>query len=68
MVSYQTFVGLAFDKAEAQGVRYSSDGSGSPEARELMSILGDVWSDRKQELKQATEAQAGSILDEEVAF
>jgi hypothetical protein len=68
MVSYQRTVELAFDMAEEQGLRYSSDGSGSPEARELMSVVSEVWQDRKRDLKQATISQARSILEDEVAF
>ena len=53
MVSWQTFVQIAFDVAEQKGAQFA----GITEGGAFMSDLGDVWSENKAEYKQMTKAQ-----------
>lgn len=59
MVSYQTFVELAFDVAENRNMRFD----GIEDGGQFMSQLGAHWRENKQEIKQMTRAQARSHLE-----
>lgn len=59
MVSWQTFVEIAFDVADDKGAQFA----GITEGGAFMSDLGDVWSENKQEYKQMTQAQARNELE-----
>lgn len=58
MVSWQTFVRLAFEVAESKGIRFA----GIQEGGSLMQDLGDYWSENKDTIKQWTEQQARNWL------
>ncbi len=60
MVSWQTFVEIAFDVAEQKGAQFA----GITEGGAFMSDLGEVWTQEKERYKQMTEAQARSELQE----
>jgi len=59
MVSYQTFVKLAFDVAKRKGGSFD----GIEDGGSFMSDLGAVWSNEKETYKQLTEDQARSRLE-----
>jgi len=60
MVSWQTFVSIAFETAELKGGQFDGieDGAG------FMQDLAMVWQSDKEAYKQMTEAQARDILDD----
>lgn len=60
MVSWQTFVEIAFDVADDKGAQFA----GITEGGAFMSDLGDVWSSEKDRYIQMTESQARSELEE----
>lgn len=60
MVSWQTFVELAFDVADEKGAQFE----GITQGGTFMSDLGDVWTQNKQQYKQMTEKQAKRRLRE----
>jgi hypothetical protein len=59
MVTWQTFVEIAFDVADDKGAQFA----GITEGGAFMSDLGDVWSNNKQQYKQMTEQQARNKLE-----
>jgi len=60
MVSYQTFVEIAFDEAERQGAMFTGIEAGGA----FMSDLGEVWSDEKDRYKQMTKQQVRDELQD----
>jgi len=58
MVSYQTFVKLAFDEAKAKGASFQ----GIDEGGDFMTDVAAVWSQNKETYKQLTEQQTRSRL------
>lgn len=58
MVSWQTFVEIAFDVADEKGAQFA----GITEGGAFMSDLGDVWSEEKDRYIQMTESQVRSEL------
>lgn len=61
MVTYQKFTSIAFDVAESKGMTSSQENSA-----ELVSVVADIWQDRKDELQTATEGEAKRIAREEI--
>lgn len=62
MVSYQTFVKLAFDEAKAKGASFQ----GIDEGGDFMTDVATLWSQEKETYKQLTERQARSRLQKVV--
>lgn len=62
MVSYQTYTSIAFDVAEQKGAQFD----GIEDGGQFISELSDYWQSEKDRLKQMTEAQARSELEEVV--
>lgn len=60
MVSWQTFVEIAFDVADDKGAQFA----GITEGGAFMSDLGDVWTQEKDRYVQMTKAQVRSELQE----
>lgn len=60
MVSWQTFVEIAFDVADDKGAQFA----GITEGGAFMSDLGELWSQEKEHYIQMTEAQARSELED----
>jgi len=60
MVSWQTFVEIAFDVAENKGAQFA----GITEGGAFMSDLGDVWSSEKDRYVQMTERQVRNELQD----
>lgn len=60
MVSWQTFVEIAFDVADEKDAQFA----GITEGGAFMSDLGDVWSQEKQRYIQMTEQQVRNELDD----
>jgi len=61
MVSYQKWTAVAFEAARSKGMHSSQENS-----QDLVSVLAEVWRERKQELSTATVAEARAIADEEI--
>lgn len=61
MVSYQRWTAIAFAEARSQGMNPSQENS-----RELISLVADVWNDRKAELSAATVAEAERLAEREI--
>lgn len=62
MVSWQTFVEIAFDVAEDKGAQFA----GITEGGAFMSDLGDLWSSEKEKYKQLTRQQTRRELEQVV--
>lgn len=62
MVSWQSFVAIAFDVAEDKGIEFAGINDGAS----FMSDLGDLWSQEKQRYKQMTKQQTYNDLEEMV--
>jgi len=62
MVSWQRFTAIAFDVAKGKGAQYS----GIEEGGDFISQLSEVWQADKDRLKQMTEQQARSYLQDRV--
>jgi len=60
MVSWQTFVEIAFDVAEQKGAQFA----GITEGGTFMSELGDLWSSDKEKYKQMTKQQTRRELEQ----
>lgn len=60
MVSWQVFVSIAFDMAEAKGAQFE----GIEQGGAFMSDLADVWQADKDRYKQMTRQQVRSELQE----
>lgn len=60
MVSWQTFVSIAFDTAEQKGAQFENIDEGG----KFMSDLAMVWQQDKEQYKQMTEQQARDLLDD----
>lgn len=61
MVSYQKWTALAFEAARSKGMQSSQENS-----QDLVSVLAEVWRDRKDELSTATVAEARDIAESEI--
>lgn len=62
MVKYATWVSVVWDSAKAKGI-------GTPsfeESQDVTGLAAEVWNDRKDEIKTASEAEAKEIADDEV--
>jgi len=62
MVSWQTFVEIAFDVADDKGAQFA----GITEGGAFMSDLGDLWSEEKEKYKQMTQQQTRRELEQVV--
>lgn len=62
MVSYQTFVKLAFDEAKAKGAQFE----GIDEGGDFITDVAALWQAEKETYKQLTERQARKRLKERV--
>lgn len=62
MVTYQRWTSIAFEVARQQGMETTRSNS-----QDLVSILADVWNDRKEELSAATVQEARSIAQSEIS-
>jgi len=58
MVSYQTFVKLAFDEAKAKGASFQ----GIDDGGDFMTQVAELWSKKKDEYKPLTERQVRTRL------
>jgi hypothetical protein len=65
MVSYQTWTSIGHDVAKSKGAVLTGSGTQRTN-QELISVLADVWQDRKEELSTATRSEARAIAEEEV--
>ena len=62
MVSYTTWVGLVMDVADSKGMENSFEANA-----DALSVAASIWSDRKAEIRPASEGTARSIAEDEVA-
>lgn len=63
MVSYQTFVEIAFDEAKRKGATFN----GIDEGGDFLTDVAEVWSRNKETFKQLTEQQARSRIQDMVS-
>lgn len=63
MVSYQTFIDLAFAVAKAKGADYDGINDGA----QSMRVFADLWNQNKTTLKSYTEQQARSWLQDQIS-
>jgi hypothetical protein len=66
MVSYQTWTAIAYEAAKAQGATLEGPQTASTN-RELLSVIAEIWTDRKDELSTATRTEAREIADQEIS-
>lgn len=64
MVSWQSFVGIAFDEAKAQGGSFD----GIDEGGDFMEDVAAVWQDDKERYKQMTERQVRNAISDMVTI
>lgn len=62
MVTYQKFTKLAFEVAQSQGMQSTRENT-----TDLVSIVAEIWNERKAELMVATDAEARIILEQELS-
>jgi len=62
MVTWQTFVSLAFSEAKAKGAQFE----GIDDGGDFLTQLSSVWDGDKERLKQMTERQARNYLQDRV--
>ena len=62
MVSYQTFVKIAFDVAKGKDVQFD----GIQDTGDFISQVGELWSSDKEKFKQMTEKQIENKMREVV--
>lgn len=60
MVSWQTFVEIAFDVADDKGAQFA----GITEGGAFMSDLGDLWTEEKERYIQMTKQQVRNELQD----
>jgi len=66
MVSYQRWTSIAYDVAKAKGAQL--EGSGTQQTNQnLVSVIAEVWNERKSEISTATVAEAKSIARNEIS-
>lgn len=65
MVSYQKWTKVAYNVAERKGADIT--GLGTQENNQvLVSVIAEVWNERKDELDSATVAEARTIAEQEI--
>lgn len=68
-VDYQQWISIGFDVARDKGFARSTTqaqiNSGNAPEADLMSVLADIWNDRKSEIRQSV-AAAQRVADEEI--
>lgn len=62
MVSWQTFVSIAFDTAKGKGAQFE----GIDDGADFVTQLSEVWNSDKQRYKQMTERQIRNQLQDMV--
>ena len=60
MVTWQTFVSIAFETAEQKGAQFDNIDDGGA----FLSDLSMVWQNDKDRYKQMTESQVRTVLDD----
>lgn len=65
MVSYQRFTSICYEVARQKGASLEGEGT-QQENRDLVSVIADIWNDRKDELAAATIAEARKIARQEI--
>ena len=63
MVTWQRFVAIAFDEANAKGATFD----GIDEGGDFMKDVAAVWSADKQRYKQMTERQVRNVISDMVS-
>jgi len=66
MVSYQTWTAIAYQEAVRKGAELEGEGTARSN-RELLSIIAEVWQDRKDELSTMTRTEAREVADNEIS-
>jgi len=62
MVTWQTFVSIAFDTAKGKGAQFE----GIDDGGDFLTQLSALWDRDKERLKQMTKRQADNYLDDRV--
>ena len=66
MVSYQKWTSIAYEVARQKGAQI--DGEGTQQTnQQLVSVIADVWNDRKEDLSTATVSEARTIARQELS-
>lgn len=66
MVTYQKWTSIAYDVAKAKGANLEGTGTQSTN-QSLVSLIAEVWNDRKDELSTATVSEAQAIAQQEIS-
>ena len=61
MVSYQRWTAVAFEVAKSKGMQSSQENS-----QNLVSVVADVWNERKSDLATATVQEARQVAENEI--
>lgn len=65
MVTYQKWTKLAYRVAKRKGADIEGPGT-QANNQEMVSLIAEVWNDRKPELSSATVAEAKNIAEQEI--
>lgn len=65
MVSYQRWTSVCYEVARSKGARLEGQGT-QQENQALISLIAEVWNERKDELSTATVSEARSVAQTEI--
>lgn len=65
MVSYQRWTSICYDVARSKGAELDGSGTQSNN-QDLVSVIAEVWNERKEEISTATVSEAETIARNEV--
>lgn len=65
MVSYQKWTSICYDVANEKGAELTGPGTQGTN-QTLVSLIAEVWNDRKAELNTATVAEAQNVARQEI--
>lgn len=65
MVSYQRWTSVCYEVARQKGATLEGPGT-QDENRALVSVIAEIWNERKDELSTATVSEARNIARQEV--
>lgn len=65
MVTYQRWTSVCYEVARQKGATLEGPGT-QEENRTLISVIAEIWNERKQELETATLAEARTVARQEI--
>lgn len=66
MVSYQRWTSICYEVAREKGAQLSGEGT-QQENQNLVSVIAEIWNDRKETLNTATVTEAKELAQREIS-